>query len=134
MATILVYVHFLIAAVMIVLILLQQGKGSEMGASFGGGSSNTMFGAAGGMSFFTKATAVLATLFFITSFALALNARNQAAIGFEDELDLFSPAETINVAPADSAAPAGQSPSGESLEFSDQPAAPSGEAPASTDF
>jgi len=55
MATILVYVHFLIAALMIALIMLQQGKGAEMGASFGGGSSNTMFGAAGGMSFFTKA-------------------------------------------------------------------------------
>ena len=121
MATILVYVHFLIAAAMIVLILLQQGKGSEMGASFGGGGSNTMFGAAGSMSFFTKATAVLATLFFVTSFALALNARNQAAIGFDNELDIFSPLEAID------AAPTGEVPTIESIEFSD-------EAPATTDF
>lgn len=121
MATILVYVHFLIAAAMIVLILLQQGKGSEMGASFGGGGSNTMFGAAGGMSFFTKATAVLATLFFVTSFALALNARSQAAIGFDNELDIFSPLEAID------AAPAGAVPTIESIEFSE-------EAPATTDF
>lgn len=125
MATILVYVHFLVAAAMIVLILLQQGKGAEMGASFGGGGSNTMFGAAGGMSFFTKATAVLATVFFVTSFALALNARNQAAVGFEDDLDLFSPVETT---------PIEEVPSLESFEFSDVPAAPAEEAPESTDF
>ncbi len=125
MATILVYVHFLIAAAMIVLILLQQGKGSEMGASFGGGSSNTMFGAAGGMSFFTKVTAVLATLFFVTSFALALSARNQASLGFEDELQLFSPLE--------SSAPAQvqEVPTTDAFEFSDEP---SGDIPDAPDF
>lgn len=128
MATILVYVHFLIAAAMIVLILLQQGKGAEMGASFGGGGSNTMFGAAGGMSFFTKATAVLATLFFITSFALALNARNLAAVGFEDDLDFFSPVQTNEAAPLE------EVPSLDSFEFSDVPATPSEEAPENTDF
>jgi preprotein translocase subunit SecG len=128
MATILVYVHFLIAALMIALIMLQQGKGAEMGASFGGGSSNTMFGAAGGMSFFTKATAVLATLFFVTSFALALNARNQAAIGFEDELDIFGPIETIESAPAE------EVPTVQSIEFSDTPAADSDEIPTAPEF
>lgn len=126
MATILVYVHFLIAASMIVLILLQQGKGSEMGASFGGGSSNTMFGAAGGMSFFTKVTAVLATLFFVTSFALALTARNQAAIGFEDELQLFSPLESSS-APAQPQ----EVPTTDAFEFSDEPA---GDIPAAPEF
>ena len=124
MATILVYVHFLIAASMIVLILLQQGKGSEMGASFGGGSSNTMFGAAGGMSFFTKVTAVLATLFFITSFALALSARNQAAIGFEDELQLFSPLES-STAPVQPQ----EVPTTDAFEFSDEPAGDIPDAP-----
>lgn len=123
MATILVYVHFLIAVAMIVLILLQQGKGSEMGASFGGGSSNTMFGAAGGMSFFTKVTAGLATLFFVTSFALALSARNQAAIGLEDQLEFFSAPETT-VAPVQEDVPAA-----ETVEFSEVPAAPSNDIP-----
>ena len=117
MATILVYVHFLIAVAMIVLILLQQGKGASVGASFGGGSSNTMFGAAGGMSFFTKVTAVLATLFFITSFALALSACNQAAIGFEDELQLFSPLETT-----DAPVQVQEVPTTDAFEFSDAPA------------
>jgi|TARA_B110000483_G_C18201968_1_gene545660 preprotein translocase subunit SecG len=126
MATILVYVHFLIAAAMIVLIMLQQGKGSEMGASFGGGSSNTMFGAAGGMSFFTKITAVLATLFFATSFALALSARNQAAIGFDDELQLFSPLET-----SETPAQPQEVPTTGAFEFSGEPA---GDIPAAPEF
>ena len=73
--------HFFIALTMIGLILLQQGKGAEMGASFGSGGSNTVFGSAGGLSFFAKATAVLATLFFISSFALAIIARNGANVG-----------------------------------------------------
>ena len=102
METVLVYVHFLIAALMIALIMMQQGKGSEMGASFGGGSSNTMFGAAGGMSFFAKATAVLATLFFITSFALALTARNQSELSLESEIDLLGLPEINETAPAQS--------------------------------
>lgn len=128
MATILVYVHFLIAVAIVALILLQQGKGAEMGASFGGGGSNTVFGAAGGMSFFAKATAVLATLFFVTSFALALNARNQAAAGFEDELDIFAPVETIDAAPTQ------QGSNIDSFEFSDIPEAPAEETPENTDF
>ncbi len=126
MATILVYIHFLIAAAMIALILLQQGKGAEMGASFGSGSSNTMFGAAGGMSFFTKATAVLATLFFITSFALALNARNDAALGFQDDLDIFAPVETTTVPEA--------APALENLEFSDTPEAGGNDIPTAPEF
>ena len=102
METVLVYVHFLIAALMIALIMMQQGKGSEMGASFGGGSSNTMFGAAGGMSFFAKATAFLAAAFFVTSFALALTARNQSELSLESEIDLLGLPEINETAPAQS--------------------------------
>ena len=53
------------------LVLLQQGKGADMGAAFGAGASGTVFGAAGGGSFFTRATAVLATLFFANSLLLS---------------------------------------------------------------
>ncbi len=75
---VIIVVHVLIALAIIGLILLQQGKGAEMGASFGAGSSQTMFGAAGGGNVLTKATALLAALFFVTSFALALVAKNHA--------------------------------------------------------
>ena len=125
-ATVLVYVHFIIAALMIALIMLQQGKGSEMGASLGGGSSNTMFGAAGSMTFFTKATAVLATLFFITSFALALSARNQASIGFEDDLDFLALPEAVEAPVQNDEIP--------SLEFSDDGVAPADDIPAAPEF
>ena len=125
-ATVLVYVHFIIAALMIALIMLQQGKGSEMGASLGGGSSNTMFGAAGSMTFFTKATAVLATLFFITSFALALSARNQATIGFEDDLDFLALPDAVETPVQNDEIP--------SLEFSDDGVAPAGDIPAAPEF
>ena len=53
------------------LVLLQRGKGADAGAGFGAGASGTVFGARGSASFLTRATAVLATLFFITSLALA---------------------------------------------------------------
>ncbi len=55
----------------IALVLLQQGKGADMGAAFGAGASGTVFGARGSGSFFTRATAVLATLFFVNSLLLS---------------------------------------------------------------
>lgn len=63
-------VHVLVAVGVIVLVLLQQGKGAEAGASFGGGASQTVFGSQGSGNFLTRVTAVLVTLFFITSLTL----------------------------------------------------------------
>lgn len=74
-------VHLLIAVAIIGAILLQQGKGAEVGASFGGGASQTLFGSGGSWNFFSKLTAVLATLFFATSLTLAVMARNSAGVG-----------------------------------------------------
>lgn len=86
MDTIVTVVHFITAILMVVLILLQQGKGAEMGASFGGGGSNTVFGSTGGGSFFSKVTAVLAVVFFVTSLGLALFARNDASLNLDDQI------------------------------------------------
>jgi len=69
--------HVLIACAIVGLILLQQGKGADMGASFGAGGSQTLFGASGGGNALTTATAVLATLFFVTSFGLAIIAKQK---------------------------------------------------------
>ncbi len=63
MDTIVTVVHFITAFLIIALILMQQGKGAEMGASFGGGGSQTVFGSSGGGSFFGKMTAILAVVF-----------------------------------------------------------------------
>lgn len=76
--------HFIIAVALIGLILLQQGKGAEAGASFGAGASQTVFGSAGGWNFFSKMTAILATAFFVTSLSLAIVAKNRTVI--DDDL------------------------------------------------
>jgi len=64
-------VHTLIALGIIALVLLQRGKGADAGAAFGAGASGTVFGARGSGSFFSRATAILATAFFATSLTLA---------------------------------------------------------------
>ena len=69
--TILVVVHVLLAAGLIGLVLIQHGRGADAGAAFGSGASATVFGARGASSFLSRATAILATLFFVTSLALA---------------------------------------------------------------
>ncbi len=82
METILLIVHVLIGASVIGLVLIQQGKGADAGASFGGGASQTVFGSAGAGSFLVKLTAGLAALFFATSLGLAVIAQQKAkAVG-----------------------------------------------------
>ena len=71
MQTIVLIAHVLIAAMIVGLVLLQRGKGADAGTGFGAGASGTVFGARGSATFFSRATAVLATLFFVTSLTLA---------------------------------------------------------------
>ncbi|RRQ20722.1 preprotein translocase subunit SecG [Thiohalobacter thiocyanaticus] len=71
MYTILIIVQVLIAIGLVVLILLQHGKGADAGAAFGSGASSTVFGSQGSASFLTRITAVLAALFFLNSLALS---------------------------------------------------------------
>ncbi len=63
--------HTLVAVLIIVLVLLQRGKGADAGAAFGAGASGTVFGARGSSNFFSRATAVLASVFFASSLTLA---------------------------------------------------------------
>ena len=89
--------HLLVALAIIGLILLQQGKGAEMGASFGAGGSQTLFGSGGGGSVLTKVPACLVALFFATSFGLAVLINQKSAL--VDDLDLAIPA-AVEVKPA----------------------------------
>jgi preprotein translocase subunit SecG len=68
---ILIAVHVLVALAIIGLVLLQHGKGADMGSGFGGGASGSLFGATGSANFLSRTTAVLATVFFVLSLALA---------------------------------------------------------------
>ncbi|HXK56956.1 MAG: preprotein translocase subunit SecG [Gammaproteobacteria bacterium] len=71
MQTILVILHLFLALGLIGLVLMQHGKGADAGAAFGSGASGTVFGASGAANFLSRATAFLATLFFVTSLTLA---------------------------------------------------------------
>ena len=95
--SILLIVHVLIAIGLIALVLLQQGKGADAGAAFGGGASGTVFGSKGSASFLTRATGILATLFFITSLSLAYVATKQSKP--TSVVDVVQPVEQ-KVAPA----------------------------------
>ncbi|MFK8015819.1 MAG: preprotein translocase subunit SecG [Gammaproteobacteria bacterium] len=68
---IVIFAHVFVAVAIIALILLQQGKGADAGAAFGAGASGTVFGAKGSASFLSRATGILATVFFATSLTLA---------------------------------------------------------------
>jgi len=71
MTTFLIILHILVCLALIAIVLLQGGKGAEMGASFGAGGSQTVFGAAGGQNFMSKLTTAAATIFMLTSLTLA---------------------------------------------------------------
>ncbi len=79
MISILLVIHVLLSLAIIGLVLLQRGKGAEAGAALGGGTSGSVFGARGAANFLSRTTAILATIFFITSLGLAYLASNQHA-------------------------------------------------------
>lgn len=71
--------HVLAAGAIVVFVLLQQGKGADMGAAFGSGSAGSLFGSSGSANFMSRMTAVMATVFFITSLVLTYIAANTGA-------------------------------------------------------
>ena len=92
--TAVVVVHILVSLGLIGLVMIQQGKGAEAGASFGGGASQTVFGSQGSGSFLTHMTKYLAIVFFITSISLAVIAKQKSEIASEDMLAPIAELET----------------------------------------
>jgi len=93
--------HTLIAVFIIILVLMQRGKGADAGAAFGAGASGTVFGSRGSSSFFSRATAILATAFFASSLTLAYMS-SQRAEGPSSLLEGSEPvAASIDAGPAD---------------------------------
>jgi len=80
MQTPVLVIHTLIALAIVALVLIQRGKGADAGAAFGSGASGTVFGSRGSTSFFSRATAILATAFFATSLTLAYLSSQQAGV------------------------------------------------------
>lgn len=101
-------IHVLTAVVLIGLVLIQHGKGADMGAAFGSGSAGSLFGSSGSANFLSRSTAVAATIFFITSLSLTyLYARPTKIEGVMDKVDV----QTLQpqAAPATTGADAGDS-------------------------
>ena len=81
MQTLIIVVHVIAALAIVGLVLLQQGKGADAGASFGAGASQPVFGASGSGNFLVRATTISAVIFFVPSLSLAIFAKNQAGRG-----------------------------------------------------
>ena len=104
--TLVLIVDVLVALAIIGLVLLQHGKGADVGAAFGSGSSGSLFGASGSANFLSRTTAVLAVVFFITTFVLAYFAshRSRGEAGVMDTVR-EQPAAPAPAVPAPSGAP-----------------------------
>lgn len=80
METLILIIHVLAAASVIGLVLLQHGKGADMGAAFGSGTSGSLFGVSGSANFLSRATAIAVAIFFVTSILLAYMAGHKAEL------------------------------------------------------
>ena len=109
MQTLVLMLHILCAAGIVVLVLLQHGKGADMGAAFGSGSAGSLFGSAGAANFLSRTTAILAAIFFVTSLGLTYFSSPSKSGGVTQHLDApASKTDAVPAAPAPSApAPAG---------------------------
>ena len=90
MQTLIIIIHVIAARSIVGLVLLQQGKGADAGASFGAGASQTVFGSSGSGNFLVRATTVSAVIFFVTSLTLAIFAKNQAGRGSSTGLPIVN--------------------------------------------
>ena len=102
--TLVVVVHVVIAVALVGLVLIQQGKGADAGAAFGGGASQTVFGSQGSGSFLTRMTTLMAVVFFVTSFWLAIFAKQRAEVAGEAGIPTVQ--KSTQAPASDSSAPA----------------------------
>jgi preprotein translocase subunit SecG len=130
LTTLLIVVQVIAAVAVIVLVLLQHGKGADMGAAFGGGASGSLFGATGSANFLSRSTGVVATVFFLATLGLAYTSTEIKRPASDTGGVMGVPATTPAPAttPKDIPTPSGQAP--QSAPATVVPATP---APATTD-
>ena len=102
MSLVIIIIHVIVCIALIMIVLLQTGKGADMGAAFGGGSSQTLFGSTGASTFLSKATTVAAIVFMLTSLTLAYIYGKHTG----DSIMMESPPPVEESAPATGTAPA----------------------------
>ena len=119
---ILLIVQLIVSLGIIALVLMQHGKGADAGAAFGGGASGSVFGSRGSGNFVSRATAILATIFFVNSLLLAyIVAHPEGSAPSVVESVISAPAVETNAVPSDVPVPVAVEPTGEAA---DVPAAP----------
>ncbi|ALM90787.1 MULTISPECIES: preprotein translocase subunit SecG [Alteromonas] len=119
---VLLVAYLIVALLLIGFVLIQQGKGADMGASFGSGGSNTVFGSGGSGNFMTRTTAILAGLFFFISLTLgAMTANRESAEDEWDNLEVPAAVEAPIQAPADMDVPVMDSPAEDAATENDIP-------------
>jgi preprotein translocase subunit SecG len=106
--TLVLVVHVLVAIGIIGLVLLQHGKGADVGAAFGSGASGSVFGATGSANFLSRATAILAVVFFSTSLGLAYLATHKPKAGGSVMQGVTVPPAVVPAAPGSDPAKAGE--------------------------
>ncbi len=109
LTSVLIVLHVLVALAIIGLVLLQHGKGADMGSGFGGGASGSLFGATGSANFLSRTTAVLAAVFFVLSLALAYTATRKPASEGGGVIDAIRQQQPAQV-PAPAQKPAADTP------------------------
>jgi preprotein translocase subunit SecG len=103
MSILLIVIHIVVCVALILIVLLQTGKGADMGAAFGGGASQTLFGSTGASTFLSKATTVAAVVFMLTSLVLAYMSSNRPG---RSVMDQEAPAPVTQPATPDQSQPA----------------------------
>ena len=97
--------HVIVGLAVIVFVLLQHGKGADMGAAFGSGASGSLFGSSGSANFLSRTTAILATGFFATSLTLTYMASHVTSSAPKSVLDTLSEQSAPGATPAAASAP-----------------------------
>ena len=121
--TLLLVVQIIASFTIIVLVLLQQGKGADMGSAFGSGSAGSLFGATGAANFLSRATKWAAVVFFVATIALAYFANSGGQEQDTGVMEGFQPNQSVPSVPGSSNAPASSS----------VPEAPANDAPAESE-
>ena len=129
-------IHFFCAAAIVALVLLQRGKGAEAGAGFGAGASGTVFGARGASTALSRATAILAAIFMVTSLSLAYVGTRKSPTSSGGLLDQFAqpqPSAPANKMPAAPGAAPTEGAKPEPLQPSSSETPPASQVPPSPD-
>ncbi|MEZ4527579.1 MAG: preprotein translocase subunit SecG [Desulfobacterales bacterium] len=129
MSALLITVHIIVCIALIMIVLLQTGKGADMGAAFGGGGSQTLFGSTGASSFLSKATTWVAVIFMLTCLSLAYVSSHRSGSSIMKDVEIPA-AEPEAAAPAEETAEKTETEASAPLQTSaeTQAATPEGEA------